>query len=268
MITLEDTQNRNYYFYNGTQDVRVDFVKEIFRTFLGYDYAPFIAEKMKNLLEKGYSESEAKQKAEHQAVETCMFACKSIPKYRKEIKDYFVKNPSRRGGITDEQIGKMRFVDLKTLRINLGLSKRGKKVTKVEPAPEQTTKKARNLLESKPTQAVVTSIYIGGIDEIRRDAMSESSYTLEELRQILGYDITYEEAVKQGYHVDDAPSYQKVEEPVEPEPKKTLPPARTPSREELIAAINEELLEMPREVAENVYWYIQDKKLHGFGRSK
>ena len=266
MLTLDDALNRNYYFYQSGE-VNVDFVKSVFNAFLGYNYEKFIKGKMQRYIESGYSTSYAQERAEHQAVETCLSACKAIPRYRKEIKEHFKKFPGLRAGTTDERIDKMLYNELKDIRTHLGLSKRGKRVTTVEPAPERTVSRAKEHLKSKTSAEIVKDVISSNHEEeLGSREKEDSSYTLAELREIVGYDITYEEAIRSGYHIDDAPTYERVEEVREP--KKPLPPARTPSREELIAAINEELLEMPREVAENVYWYIQDKKLHGFGRSK
>ena len=169
MITLEDALNRNFYFYQGSGEVRIDFVKQIFFDFLGYDFQSFMSNKIKVHLDKGLPRSKAMERAAHQAVETCLRSCEAILKYRKEIKEKFHQNPGLRGGITDKQIDEMRYTDLKTLRTNLGLSRRGHKVTEIAQAPERTIQEARANLSKQKTSETIASIYTSNISSDQQD---------------------------------------------------------------------------------------------------
>lgn len=270
MITLDDTLNRNYYFYSGSGEVRLDFVKQIFNQFLGYDFNSFMSNKIKEHMGKGKPRSIATERAAHQAVETCLRSCASILKYRKEIKEHLKNNPGLRGGITDKRIDEMRYTDLKTLRTNLGLSRRGKKVTKVEPAPLETITKAKEEIKKQPTAETVANVYASNIASDQADIEEEyshdsGSYTLAEISAMEGYEVTREEAIAMGYQLDDlGERYPDSSVPVE----RTLPEPRTPSKEELIAGINEDLRDLPREYVEQTYWYIQDIKENKLGRKK
>lgn len=156
MITLDDALNRNYYFYQGTGDVRTDFLKAVVETFLGYTFNDFIGNKASYWMKRGMSRSDAFTKAYHQGVEMAMRACEAIPKYRKEIKKKFAEEPGLRGGITDETIDHMKYTELSTLRTNLGLNRRGKKkVVKTEPAPKKTVEQAKKVIKEEPIAKTV-----------------------------------------------------------------------------------------------------------------
>lgn len=268
MITLDDALNRNYYFHQKTGEVVQSFVRTVFQTFLGYDFNTFIETKKIHLLKKRYTEEEALEKAYHQAVETCLRACGSIPKYRAEIKAKFREQPGLRGGITDEVIDKMKYNKLKTLRTNLGLCKRGRKVTTTEPAPQQTVAKAKETIKRQTAEETVKTIYTSNIDkEIEEeDYRDDCTYTLDEIRQMEGEDITLEEAISLGYHLEG--NYEPPAREPRIEEDYPLPPPRIPTKEELVEAIIEDLADLPREYVEKTYWYIQDIKENTLGRKK
>lgn len=227
MITLDDALNRNYYFYQGSGDVRVDFLKQVFDTFIGYNFQTFMYNKAVSEMKKGLTKEAAYERAYHQGVETAIRACTSIPKYRKEIIEKFNNEPGLRGGITDTMINNMKYTDLKTLRTNLGLSKRGKKVTKTEIAPEKTVKQAKKVLSSKTTQETAKEVIVNSqmtLEDVFPNAFNpyyqeervepyheiEEFYTIDEARQAYpGY--SYEELASVGVHLLEEDAKEKIE---------------------------------------------------------
>lgn len=214
MITLDDALNRNYYFFQGNGEVRRSFLQSVFQTFIGYDFNNFVANKVNMLIKNGYNREGAYIKAYHQAVETSLRCCEAIPKYRKEIKKKFQEQPSLRGGITDEQIDSMLYTELKTLRTNLGLSKRGKKVVKQEPAPAKTIEKAKTKLKERTTTEIAGDmIYQYSLDldtePVKPHHEIEEIYSVEEAMMAYpGYSV--EELRELGIHVTDPKAEEKI----------------------------------------------------------
>ena len=220
MITLDDALTRNYYFYQGSGDVRTDFLKQVVETFLGYDFNSFIGDKAKYWQKRGMTRAESFTKAYHQGVEMAMRACEAIPKYRKEIKKKFEEQPGLRGGITDEAIDHMKYTELSTLRTNLGLNKRGKKVTKQETAPKKTIEQAKKVVKEEPVAKTAAKIIEGTqqtLFDMYPDAFKpaphheiEEFYTVEEARQAYpGY--TIEELENAGVHLIEADAKEKMD---------------------------------------------------------
>ena len=205
MITLADTQNKVYYYNQRTDEVNLPFVKEIFKEYLGYDFNSFVDERVAKYRKSGFPRGEAFKKTFHQAVETCIRACAAIPKYRKEIIDHLTRNPGLRGGITDEMINKMKYTELSTLRTNLGLNNRGKKVKKQETAPKKTIEQAKKAINSKTKTELAGAIIQSEIERTNKEVPHhevEEFYTYEEAMQAYpGY--TVEELAKVGVHVTD-----------------------------------------------------------------
>ena len=221
MVTLNDALNRNYYFYQGSGEVRTEFLEEVIVTLLGYKYNEFIDGKVKYWLEKGMKENEAITKAYHQGVEMSLRACDAMIKYREEIIKHFAEHPGLRGGITDERVMKMKYTQLKTLRTNLGLNRRGKKVTKQETAPKKTIEQAKESLKSKKTsetvkdvivstQATLEDMFPEAFRQEREPEREESFYTVAEARQAYpGYSL--EELESLGIHITDEDAREKLE---------------------------------------------------------
>jgi len=221
MVTLDDALNRNYYFYQGSGEVRTDFLEEVIVTLLGYKYNEFINEKVNYWQKKGMPKSDATTKAYHQGVEMSLRACEAMIKYREEIIKHFTDNPGLRGGITDERVMKMKYTQLKTLRTNLGLNRRGKKVTKQETAPKKTIEQAKKSIKSKKTsetvkdvivstQATLEDLFPEVFRQEREPEMEESFYTVAEARQAYpGYSL--EELESLGIHVTDEDAREKLE---------------------------------------------------------
>ena len=217
MITLEDAMNRNYYFYSGTGEVRTDFVRQVFEIFLGYDYSSFIQNKANMLIKNGMYRSDAYEKARHMAVETALRACEAIPKYRREIIKKFEEQPGLRGGISDVTIINMKYNDLSTLRTNLGLNKRGKKVKKVETAPKKTVEQAKKVLKEEKISKTVTKVIESNeqlsLEDYNPTAFrgeTEEFYTVEEARKAYpGY--SYEELLNEGIHLLEEDAKTKLE---------------------------------------------------------
>lgn len=205
MITLADTQNKVYYYNQKTDEVNLPFVKEIFRDYLGYDFNSFVNERVGKYRKNGLQRGEAFKKTFHQAVETCIRACAAIPKYRKEIINHLTMNPGLRGGITDEMINKMKYTELSTLRTNLGLNNRGKKVKKQETAPKKTIEQAKKAVKEKTTTELAGAIIQSELEKNKPQTSYhevEEFYTYEEAMQAYpGY--TVEELAKVGVHVTD-----------------------------------------------------------------
>ena len=215
MITLDDALNRNYYFYQQSGDVRTDFLKQVVETFLGYNFNNFIGDKAKYWMSKGMTRSDAFTKAYHQGVEMAIRACEAIPKYRKEIIKKFNEQPGLRGGITDEQINHMKYTELSTLRTNLGLNKRGKKVVKQEAAPAKTVEQAKSALKKDSTSKTAADVIQNSqptLQDMYPDAFVptppreqphheiEEFYTIEEAMQLYpGFSI--EELAEVGVHL-------------------------------------------------------------------
>ena len=221
MITLDDARNRNYYFYQGSGEIRVEFLKQVFEVFLGYEYRSFIYNRAEGLIKKGWKKSEAYEKARHQAVETALRACEALPKYREEVIKKFQENPGLRGGITDEQINKMKYNDLSTLRTNLGLNRRGKKVQKQETAPTKTVEQAKEALKKESTAKTAAEIIKGSTQATLEDLYpevfnpphheTEEFYTVEEARKAYpGY--SYEELIKEGIHLVETDAKERLEQ--------------------------------------------------------
>ncbi len=206
MITIDDALNRNYYFYQGSGEVRVDFVKAVFEELLGYDYQKFIDKRAKPLIKKGWNSFEAKEKARHMAVETCLRACEAIPKYREEIIEKFTKEPGLRGGISDVKINHMKYTELNTLRTNLGLNKRGKKVTKQEPAPKKTVEQAKKSIKARKTSETAKDIIVNKQPTLE-DVFPEVFHPTEEVEREESF-LTVAEArlAYTGYSLDELES--------------------------------------------------------------
>jgi len=216
MITLEDGMNRNYYFYSGSGEVRVDFVRQVFESFLGYDYSSFIENKAGMLIKRGWNRSDAYEKARHMAVETALRACEAIPKYRQEIIKKFNEQPGLRGGISDVTINNMKYNDLSTLRTNLGLNKRGKKVKKQEPAPQKTIEQAKKVIKEEPVAKTAAKaiqeaqLSFDDLLPVEPEHEIEEFYTVEEARQAYP-EYTKEELASVGVHVLDQDADEKLD---------------------------------------------------------
>jgi len=221
MITLDDALNRNYYFYQGSGEVRVDFVRQVFETFLGYDYSYFIQNKAGMLIKRNWDRSEAYDKARHMAVETALRACEAIPKYRAEIIKKFTEEPGLRGGISDITINNMKYNELSTLRTNLGLNRRGKKkVVKTEPTPVKTVAQAKEVLTKEPVAETAKKVIEGvqpSFEDLYPEAFRpqpeheiEEFYSVEEARQAYpGY--SKQELADVGVHVLDHDADEKLD---------------------------------------------------------
>ncbi len=222
MVTLDEALNRNYYFYQGSGEVRVDFLREVFDTFLGYDYSSFVQNKAIMLMKRHWDRSDAYEKARHMAVETALRACEALPKYRAEVIKKFTEEPGLRGGISDVIINHMRYNELSTLRTNLGLNRRGKvKAVKAEPAPVKTVTQAKEVLKKETVAETAKKVIENNqptLEDLYPEVFrpqpdhepEESFYSVEEAMQAYpGY--SKEELAKVGIYLTDPDAEEKLD---------------------------------------------------------
>ena len=98
-------------------------------------------------------------------------------------------------------IKKMKYTELSTLRTNLGLNRRGKKVTKVEPAPEKTVAQAKKTLKEESTSKTAADVIQNAqptLEDMFPKAFEQPHHEIEEF-------YTIEEAMKMypGFSIEE-----------------------------------------------------------------
>jgi len=201
MSLVEDGLIKSYYYYSGNNNVNETFLRTIIEKVGGYEYQGFIAKQRAIAKKYAFTEEQLYKKTYDMAISAAVSMCERVIKYREELKEHFKNNSGLRGGIKDSDIDEMKADELSKLRTNLGLSKRGKKVTKVEKAEEETIKKAKENLKEKKTSETAVDIMKSNaefeqltLDEYFKDLMNpeepeeqeEFLYTSE--LQVMGKD--------------------------------------------------------------------------------
>ena len=132
---------------------------------------------------------------DHRLYRIYMRISQAIPQYIKEILDK-VNSPGYVGKqYTRLELTKYSYNELADLRKSLGIRKSRKKVTKVEPAPEQTMKKAGDILHQMSIDELCENIF--NSNEEQEEHEHEEFLNTSEIQSAYGEDIPSEEVLKQ-----------------------------------------------------------------------